>query len=78
MPTTRKTKTKAQPRGQARLSFEWFPVFGLRSPDFPHAYVTGKTPEEALAHLAGFVSDEGRRTSTDYTVVFANEPFEIE
>lgn len=78
MPPKKTTKAKSQPKETGTLRFEWFPVYGLRSPQFPWAYVTGKTPEEAMQRLAGFVSDQGRKDHKDYTIVFANEPFEID
>lgn len=78
MPPRKQTKKVQQERTAAVLEVEWRPVYGLFMKDFPYVFLVGKTPEEALTRLNGFKADQGAKLHHDYTVVFVNEPFEID
>ena len=72
-----KKKTSA-PKVLTDLDVEWFPAYGLRFEALPHVVVYGKSEGEAIARLASFLSDEGRRRGVEYNAKFKNDVFVIE
>jgi hypothetical protein len=73
----KKTK-KVEERVPATTHAEYFPLYAIRLSAFPWITLSGKTPEEAAIRAANFVSEQGRKTGKDYTILFDNEPFDIE
>jgi hypothetical protein len=78
MPTKKQQSKEKAERTPAKAKWEWFPAFGLRCAAFPDVYLTGRTPEEAAIRLASYMADQSAKLHHDYTVVFDNEPFEID
>lgn len=74
----KKTTKQAEPAKQGTLHVEWFPAYGIRIKEMPHLVVIGRTEFDALQQLAKLGYYERRDNNTDYTMVFLNEPFEVD